>query len=100
MLADTAVAAAPRVSKPPVLRTDSTLSQVSLDRATEQEAIVVDEGFCEVDDPNFGDAASRCGSHDCCFVVPRSQLSPSLCKSWQMQAGLSGIGGSRITVQG
>ena len=78
MLADTAVAPAPRVSKPPVLRTDSSLSQVSLDRATEQEAIVVDEGFCEVDDPNFGDAASRCGSHDCCFVLPGLNSAPAL----------------------
>ena len=38
---------------------------------------MVDEGFCEVDDPNFSDAASRCGSHACCVVIPRSRLSPS-----------------------
>lgn len=45
-----------------VPRDDSTLSSVSaisLDRTTEKEGIVVDEGFCDIEDPNFGDAADR-----------------------------------------
>lgn len=34
-------------------------SNFSLDRTTEQESIVVDEGYCELEDPSFGDAADR-----------------------------------------
>jgi len=43
-------------------RVDSTLSSVSaisLTRTTEKEGIFVDEGFCDIEDPNFGDAADR-----------------------------------------
>ena len=39
--------------------TQSTLSVISLNRTTEKEGIVVDEGFCDVEDPSFGDAADR-----------------------------------------
>ena len=39
--------------------TQSTLSAISLNRTTEKEGIIVDEGFCEVEDPSFGDAADR-----------------------------------------
>lgn len=48
--------APPATPLPLVSRQDSTLS---LDRTTEQEAIIVDEGFCQIEDPSFGDAASR-----------------------------------------
>ena len=37
----------------------STLSVISLNRTTEKEGIIVDEGFCDVEDPSFGDAADR-----------------------------------------
>ncbi len=43
-------------------REDSTLSSVSaisLNRTTEKEGIIVDEGFCSLEDPTFGDAADR-----------------------------------------
>lgn len=39
-----------------VVRADST---ISLDRTTEQDSIVVDEGYCDLEDPTFGDAADR-----------------------------------------
>jgi len=43
-------------------RADSTLSSVSvmsLNRTTEKEGILVDVGFCDLEDPTFGDAAHR-----------------------------------------
>lgn len=40
----------------PASRADSA---VLLDRNTEEEGIVVDEGYCDLADPNFGDAANR-----------------------------------------
>lgn len=33
--------------------------RLSMDRTTEQEGIIVDEGYCELSDPSFGNAASR-----------------------------------------
>jgi hypothetical protein len=47
-------------------REDSTLSSVSaisLNRTTEKEGLIVDEGFCDIEDPSFGDAADRYPVH-------------------------------------
>jgi len=55
-------------------RADSTLSSVSvmsLNRTTEKEGILVDVGFCDLEDPTFGDAAHRLA------VIEKEESEPS-----------------------